>query len=71
MNKSFVNKLPILIFSIILFFIFYEFQDDFLKGKLSSNDTLLLKYEEFKKGGIEKEISLSNELIQAVIDRLQ
>lgn len=68
MNKSLVKKLPILIFSIILFFIFYESQDSFLKGKLSSNDTLLLKYEEFKKGGIEKEISLSNELIQAVID---
>ena len=68
MKKSLLKKLPIFIISIILFFVFFDSQNKTLEKKLNSNDTLLLKFKEFKKGDIEKEINFSSELIEGVID---
>tara|TARA_B100000768_G_scaffold91740_1_gene85846 strand:+ start:467 stop:1045 length:579 start_codon:yes stop_codon:yes gene_type:complete len=68
MKKSLLKKLPVLIFSILLFIIFYDSNDRILENKLNSNNELLKKYQEFKNKGIEKDISFPKALIESVID---
>jgi cell wall-associated NlpC family hydrolase len=68
MNKSSIKKILLFLLSIIIFMMFYETKYDLLEKKIYHNDSLLVKYEGFKKQNLEQEINLSSQLISSVID---
>ena len=58
----------LVIVAIAAFFLIYESKESKITSKLENDKELLRKFNEFKEGGYERDIKLSRDIIESVID---